>query len=71
MNYLPITAALFWKGCISEENEIVAQCNTAEMKKNAAKVVILNNHPYEIPSIIEISATANNSYEKWLSEATS
>ena len=32
---------------------------------------ILENHPYEVPAIIKLNASANTSYENWITNVLS
>lgn len=43
---------------------------TSDVKWKEAEQIILKNHPYEVPCVIKIEATANDSYESWVNEST-
>jgi periplasmic divalent cation tolerance protein len=66
VNIFPADSLYKWKGKIAEENEYILIAKT--ISKNYLK--IKNNlekiHPYSVPCIIKISASANKKYLNWL-----
>ena len=70
VNYSSIEACLIWKGVQTSENEVVVLYKTTPELWDQASEAIENAHPYEVPCIIKIEATANKSYENWVKEAT-
>ena len=68
---MPIESVYSWKGNICEENEIVIfiKSKTDMFKKITA--VIKENHPYEVPEIIQIPIIDGlPDYLKWIDECT-
>jgi periplasmic divalent cation tolerance protein len=70
VNYFPIEACLVWNKERTTENEIVALYKTSNEKWKATETEILTNHPYEVPCIIKIEASANAAYENWINAET-
>ncbi len=69
-NLFPITSAYWWKGAVQNEGEWVSILQTSLENTPLVEQKILEWHPYEIPCIIKIDASANIGYEKWVQETT-
>jgi len=70
VNYFPITASYIWNNAPENEQEIVALYKTSENQAKAAEKNILANHPYDVPCVIHLAATANEAYEDWIRSET-
>ena len=71
INIFPIESIYFWQKRIVKDKEFAAIIKTK--KKNFKKIekFILENHPYEVPCILQIEIKkANKKYLKWLNKNT-
>ena len=66
VNILQSESIYIWKGKVGEEKEDILIIKTAFPRKT--EKVLREVHPYELPAIIQIKATANVDYERWLLE---
>ena len=62
-----VKSAYFWQGEKQNDEEMISLFKTNESKIADLEKFILANHPYEIPAIIKLNASANEGYEHWLS----
>lgn len=65
-NIFPITSAYWWKAEIQNDKEWVSIVKTTmelwdELVKEVEEV-----HPYDVPCIMRIEATANEAYVNWI-----
>lgn len=65
-NIFKIESLYKWKGKIAGGAEWVILAKTADSKFLRAKKEIEKIHPYEIPCIIKMPATAGEKYFKWV-----
>lgn len=65
-NFHPVKNLYRWQGQVMNEQEVVAVCKTTEDKYDAICDQVARMHPYTIPCIIKIAATANDSYTAWM-----
>lgn len=68
-NIWPINSIYRWKGTVVEDREFALLAKTTESKFNAVKKEVEKIHPYGIPCIIKIPASANKKYFGWLKSA--
>ena len=68
--YAPIQSAYVWDGAIQREEEhpllLKTRAELAQQVEDAVRAL----HPYEVPPIIRIEATANAHYLQWLHAVT-
>jgi periplasmic divalent cation tolerance protein len=65
----PIYSVYTWKGKLKQGKEWVVILKTASSRFEAVKKEIEKVHPYEVPCIVKIPASANKSFEKWVKES--
>jgi len=65
-NIFPIDSLYKWKGKLQSDKETVLLAKTNNKKIKAVEAEVKRLHPYEIPCILKINATANKSYQNWL-----
>jgi periplasmic divalent cation tolerance protein len=71
VNISKIESIFTWNNKIEEAVEFLTIFKTTKSKINILKDFIINNHPYEVPEIIEIKMDAvSKSYLKWLNNIT-
>jgi len=67
-NIYNMNSLYFWKEKIEDESEwVIIAKTTPEMSVEVIEET-KRVHPYEIPCITELDATANLEYSKWISE---
>ena len=62
----PHMAVYPWKGEIKNENEVAIFIKTSSDKKDKLVTRLGEIHPYELPCIMEIEASATSEYAAWL-----
>jgi periplasmic divalent cation tolerance protein len=69
-NMFPISSSYWWKGKICNDKEIC--CILKSKEKNFTLIVkeIKKMHPYDVPCIERIKASANNEFEEWINGVT-
>lgn len=65
-NIFPINSTYWWKGEITNADEIVSLVKTTNEKADVVEAEVLKIHPYEVPCIIRTEVSANASYEEWI-----
>tara|TARA_R110002096_G_C14507589_1_gene715874 strand:- start:790 stop:1188 length:399 start_codon:yes stop_codon:yes gene_type:complete len=67
-NVLPQMTAIYeWDGDVEEESELIVILKTAKSTASALAKWIEDNHPYEVPCILEIPlGRGNHDYVNWL-----
>ncbi len=66
-----VKSAYIWDGEKQNDKEIISLFKTDESKMENLESYILENHPYEVPAIIKLSALANADYENWMASILS
>ncbi len=66
-----VKSAYIWDGEKQNDKEIISLFKTDESKMENLESYILENHPYEVPAIIKLSASANADYENWMASILS
>ena len=70
-NLFPIESAYWWQGAIENDNEVVTLFKTTEDQWIPLRDKIQEIHPYEVPCIMKIDVTVNDSYSNWIKESVS
>lgn len=66
-NVLPIVDSMYrWKGKVKRTQEWALIVKTSPAKAKAVESEVRKMHPYEVPCIIKLQASANASFERWL-----
>ena len=65
-NFHPVKSLYRWQGQGVNEREVVAVCKTTKDKYDAVCEEVARIHPYAVPCIIKVAATANDSYVAWI-----
>ena len=61
-----VSSAYFWQSKKQNDEEMVSLFKTNDSNVDNLEKYILENHPYEVPAIIKLNASANSDYENWL-----
>jgi periplasmic divalent cation tolerance protein len=67
-NIFPIQSVFPWDNQLSEENEFVLVLKTIPQLSMDLKEFISENHPYEVPCIMNWEVEVNEAYGKWVNE---
>lgn len=68
---IPITSRYRWQGAVQHDAEILLLVKTAPAAAQAAMSVIEAHHPYDVPEILAVPATAGlPAYLEWLAGET-
>jgi periplasmic divalent cation tolerance protein len=65
-NVFPIESTYRWKGKVEECMETVSLLKARKGNWTKLKKEIESMHPYEVPCIMRLQASANKSFEKWI-----
>lgn len=69
VNIIPnVTSIYRWKDKIEKEAEVSLLFKTSQHKINALRDFIQQNHPYEVPAILENSVETTSLYFKFIEE---
>lgn len=67
----PVLSIYRWRGSVSEEPEHVLLIKTARAAAAAASERLIQEHPYEVPELLEIDADRVSApYLDWIIETT-
>ncbi len=67
-NLFPIASAYWWQQEIQSDNEFVAIVKTVAERWEKVVELVERTHPYEVPCIMKMEVSANESYENWVRE---
>ena len=65
VNIIPVDSVYYWENRI-EEKEFMLLIKTSKERVEALRDWIANNHPYNVPEILLVSAESNKEYFNWL-----
>jgi periplasmic divalent cation tolerance protein len=65
-----VDSLYLWDETKQEDDEIAVLFKTTEARADEFLVTLDEEHPYDVPCILEIPVAANKSYDQWLHEAT-
>ena len=66
----PIRSIYSWQGHIETDEEFRLLVKTTSAAVAACQAAILEVHPYELPEIMVLSATASKAYGEWVAGQT-
>ena len=61
-----VNSSYMWEGQEQDEEEVIAIFKTIPTNFEQLEQYILENHPYEVPAILKIEASANQDYQNWV-----
>lgn len=70
VNSFPIESLYWWEGEKEEADEVGAFFKTSDATAEQFVARLEEEHPYEVPEILEIGVNPNKSYSKWVNEET-
>ena len=59
-----------WEGDVVDEKEVFVLCKTDEAVKDDCIEALKEQHPYDVPAIVEIDADTSDAYGSWVSDVT-
>ena len=57
-----------WQGQIEMEPEYYLSIKTSAAKSDVAEAWLLEHHPYDVPEIVRLDASASSAYASWVEE---
>ena len=66
----PIRSVYQWKGEIEAEEEFRLLVKTSSQALDECVATLQKRHPYDLPEIIVLNASASTGYASWVSEQT-
>lgn len=66
VNIFPIQSIFPWEGAMQEESEFVLILKTATNLEEKLSSFIRENHPYELPCIMNWKVEVNQAYGEWI-----
>lgn len=63
---LPCKSMYRWNGSIQDDQELIMLVKTAEDRFDELEREVVNMHPYQIPCILKLEATAHIPYMQWV-----
>ena len=67
----PMTSIYRWQGKIEVDSERQVVIKTTREKLSALEARLRELHPYKLPELIVLDASASDAYAAWISETTS
>ena len=65
-NIYPIVSMYKWEGEVKDEKEFVLWAKTELSKVSDIEKLVLKEHSYKIPCVVNFSVEGTASYEKWV-----
>lgn len=65
---VPCKSMYWWNESIQEDQECIVLAKTTADAFELLQKELTRLHPYQVPCIIKIAATANDAYAHWLNE---
>ena len=66
-----VNSSYIWEGQQQDEEEVIILFKTNPSNVEQLEQFILSNHPYDVPAILKINASANQDYENWINNIIS
>ena len=61
-----VNSSYIWQGQNQEEQEVLVLFKTNKTNFEQLEQYISTHHPYDIPAILKIDASANQDYQNWI-----
>jgi len=66
-----VNSSFVWQGKNQEEQEVLTLFKTSQSNFEELEQYISKHHPYDIPAILRIDASANPDYQNWINSIIS
>ena len=63
---MEVNSSYIWENQNQQEREVLVLFKTNQANFEQLEQYISTNHPYEVPAILKIDASANQDYQKWI-----
>ena len=61
-----VNSSYIWQGQNQEEQEVLVLFKTNKTNFEQLEQYISTHHPYDVPAILKIDASANQDYQNWI-----
>ena len=68
---MEVNSSYIWENQNQQEREVLVLFKTNQTSFEKLEQYISTNHPYDIPAILKIDASANQDYQKWIDSVIS
>jgi periplasmic divalent cation tolerance protein len=62
----PLTSFYRWQGRVCEDAEVRLLAKTVPERAEALQAWLAAQHPYELPQVVAVRATATHAYAQWV-----
>ncbi|MDY6761635.1 MAG: divalent-cation tolerance protein CutA [Candidatus Nanohaloarchaea archaeon] len=70
VNTFPVGSVYWWDDEQERDGEVGAFLKTSDRNSEAVVERLEEEHPYDVPEILEIEVSANEAYRSWVDEET-
>ena len=63
---MEVNSSYIWENQNQQEREVLVLFKTNQNNLEQLEQYISTNHPYDVPAILKIDASANQDYQKWI-----
>ena len=63
---MKVNSSYIWEHQNQQEREVLVLFKTNQNNFEQLEQYISTNHPYDVPAILKIDASANQDYQKWI-----
>lgn len=63
---MEVNSSYIWENQNQLEREVLVLFKTNQTNFEQLEQYISSNHPYDVPAILKIDASANQDYQKWI-----
>jgi len=63
---MEVNSSYIWENQNQHEREVLVLFKTSQANFEQLEQYISTNHPYDVPAILKIDASANQDYQKWI-----
>ena len=64
--HIEVNSSYIWKNQNQQEQEVLALFKTNQTNFEQLEQYISTHHPYDVPAILKIDASANQDYQNWI-----
>lgn len=64
--HMEVNSSFIWKNQNQQEQEVLALFKTKQTNFEQLEQYISTHHPYDVPAILKIDASANQDYQNWI-----
>ncbi len=64
--HMEVNSSYIWENQNQQEQEVLALFKTNQTNFEQLEQYISTHHPYDVPAILKIDASANQDYQNWI-----